>query len=60
VSIWRSGSDPLLRIAKLKDAIGIPEIDQQMSGLEYAEPMGVRPSESDASTLLAVIADAAS
>jgi len=33
---------------------------QQISGPEYAEPMGVRPSESEASTLLAVIADTAS
>jgi hypothetical protein len=59
-SIWRSGSAAVLtRIAALKDAIGIPEMAQQISELECATPVGVRPSASDASTRLAVMADTA-
>src|SRR5437762_10029373 len=59
-SIWLSGSGPILRrIAALNDAIGIPEIAQQISEPACTAPSGVRPSESEASTRLARIAETA-
>jgi len=43
----------------LKAAMRLPEMAQQISEFEPVAPIGVPPSDSEASTRLAVIADTA-